>query len=257
MAQNPESRTLLQCAAARRMQPALRQVQAVLAALSEDPSQINALDSDGRTPLHNACSSGSYSVVKALLDHQEPKCNIEKADSMGWTALIIASSAGITEIVSELIHASANVNASNEKGQTPLHYAASKGRLEIGRLLIRYGADINAKDRANQLSLHRAASSGATPFVKLLLEPRLLPDGTKDPSAPKAKLNVADRAGHTPLHLALESGHAETACTLIEAGADRGRLNIDGRRPEELTDVLGDQVQRRILQYVESRCGKY
>lgn len=31
-------------------------------------------------------------------------------------------------------------------------------------------------------------------------------------------------AGNTPLHLALESGHAEVAVKLIEAGADRDRV---------------------------------
>ncbi|EFP81384.2 uncharacterized protein PGTG_07005 [Puccinia graminis f. sp. tritici CRL 75-36-700-3] len=231
------------------------QAQLVSAALAEDPNRINALDSDGRTPLHNSSSSGSLSVVRVLLEQQEPKCDIEIPDAMGWTALIIAASAGITEVVSELIHAGANVNAVNQKGQTALHYAASKGRLEIGRLLVQYGADINAKDRANQLPLHRAASSGATPFVKLLLE---LPnaDEEKGTERPKAKMNVVDNAGHTPLHLAFESGHAETACVLIEAGANRERLDPDGKRPDQLVEVLGDVASKRILQYVEARCGK-
>lgn len=40
------------------------QDQLVAAALAEDPSRINTPDADGRTPLHNACSSGSMSVVR-------------------------------------------------------------------------------------------------------------------------------------------------------------------------------------------------
>ncbi|KAH9810571.1 ankyrin repeat-containing domain protein [Melampsora americana] len=236
------------------------QDQLVAAALSEDPSRINTIDADGRTPLHNACSSGSTSVVRVLLDQTEPKCDIEKKDNLGWTALIIAVSAGITEVVSDLIHSGADVNAVNEKGMTALHYAASKGRLEIGRLLIRYGADINARDRANQLPLHRAASSGAIPFIRLLVNPEPNKDGTTEDSEsprPKPRLNLVDRAGHTPLHLAFESGHGEAACVLIEAGADRGRLDSEGRRPDEVADVLGDLVHLRLRQYVESRCGKY
>ena len=31
--------------------------------------------------------------------------------------------------------------------------------------------------------------------------------------------------GNTPLHLAMESGHAEVAVMLIEAGADRDRVS--------------------------------
>lgn len=37
-----------------------------------------------------------------------------------------------------------------------------------------------------------------------------------------------DRAGNTPMHLAIESGHAEVAVILIEGGADRDRTDSDG-----------------------------
>jgi 26S proteasome non-ATPase regulatory subunit 10 len=37
-----------------------------------------------------------------------------------------------------------------------------------------------------------------------------------------------DRAGNTPLHLAVESGHAECAVALIEGGADRDRGDQEG-----------------------------
>ena len=32
--------------------------------------------------------------------------------------------------------------------------------------------------------------------------------------------------GNTPLHLAMESAHGETAALLIEAGADRSRVSL-------------------------------
>ena len=34
------------------------------------------------------------------------------------------------------------------------------------------------------------------------------------------------RTGNTPLHLAMESGHAQAAVLLIEAGADRDRVSF-------------------------------
>ena len=109
----------------------------------------------------------------------------------------------------------------------------SKGNVEVGRLLIERGADINARDKANQLPLyvrlasrpecaplpltvvllwlprrHRAATTGATPFVRLIL-------ASESPgSFKKPRLNLQDRAGNTPLHLAMESGHAEVAVAL-------------------------------------------
>lgn len=39
---------------------------------------------------------------------------------------------------------------------------------------------------------------------------------------------MQDRAGNTPLHLAVESGFAQVAVALIEAGADRERCDADG-----------------------------
>jgi 26S proteasome non-ATPase regulatory subunit 10 len=73
----------------------------------------------------------------------------------------------------------------------------------------------------------------------MLLKPTEAPEGT-----PKTRLNTADRigkalrfqawfsiiemvghSGNTPLHLAMESAHAEAAVLLIEAGADRSRVS--------------------------------
>jgi hypothetical protein len=78
--------------------------------------------------------------------------------------------------------------------------------------------------------------------------------------------------GNTPLHLALESAHAEVAVLLIEAGADRSRVrssrayrclraahfvpqeNLDSETPEQLAGV-GGLEQRRALAYIVERCG--
>ncbi|KAL7279159.1 hypothetical protein ACG7TL_006999 [Trametes sanguinea] len=212
--------------------------------VSQDPKLVNAVDEDGRTPLHWAASSGSEDIARYLIDQG---ADVNRGDGGGWTPLHIAASGGFDEVVKELLGAGADVNARNEKGLTPLHYAASKSRVEIGKLLIARGADINAKDRANQTPLHRAATTGSTGFITLLLHP---PEGS-----PKTRLNTADRVGNTPLHLAMESAHAEAACLLIEAGADRERTNIDGEMPEDMEGV-GGQEQRRARAYVVERCGK-
>ncbi|KAI0703763.1 hypothetical protein BC835DRAFT_902951 [Cytidiella melzeri] len=52
----------------------------------------------------------------------------------------------------------------------------------------------------------------------------------------------------------MESAHAEAACLLIEAGADRTRENLDGETPENLGGV-GGQEQRRARAHVIDRCG--
>lgn len=74
-------------------------------------------------------------------------------------------------------------------------------------------------------------------MLNVLLNP---PEGR-----PRTRLNTSDRAGNTPLHLAMESGHGEAAVVLIEAGADRERVSLglvaerDFSRNQELFDCLG------------------
>ncbi|KAF8151013.1 ankyrin repeat-containing domain protein, partial [Crassisporium funariophilum] len=127
------------------------------------------------------------------------------------------------------------------------HYAASKSRIDIGRLLISRGADINARDKANQHPLHRAATTGSVGFIRLLIE-------SSTPSN-KLRLNTADRIGNAPLHLAMDSAHAEAAVLLINAGADRTRENLDGETPEMMQGV-GGQEQKLARQHVVDHCGK-
>jgi len=212
--------------------------------VAEDAKLINSVDADARTPLHWAASAGSIDLVRFLIDQQ---AEVDKSDSLGWTPLHIAVSAGHENVVQELIGAGADVNKKNDKGLTPLHYAASKSRIDIGRLLVSRGADINARDGANQLPLHRAATTGSVGFIRLLIE-------SSTPSV-KLRLNTADRIGNTPLHLAMDSAHAEAAVVLINAGADRSRENLNGETPESVPGV-GDQEQKLARKYVIDHCGQ-
>ncbi|KAG6831502.1 hypothetical protein H0H92_009770 [Tricholoma furcatifolium] len=253
-----------------------KQLSLIQALLAEDPKSLNSLDLDERTPLHWAASSGAIDIVRFLI---VKKAEVDKPDISGWTPLHISVSAGHDEVVQELVGAGADVNRKNDKGITPLHYAASKSRIDIGRFLISRGADINASDNANQVPLcvalpsvclqasdngnpsHRAATTGSVGFIKLLLEP-----SGAGGSKPRLKLNTPDRlreylpylpllkkltlySENTPLHLAMDSAHAEAAVVLISAGADRTRLNREGERPEDVPGVGGTEQKQARQHY--------
>ncbi|KAI0342926.1 ankyrin [Trametopsis cervina] len=155
------------------------------------------------------------------------------------------------------------LNAQDVDSRTALHWAATSGSLDIWldpvahrlltsaghddvvRELLGAGADVKKTNDKGLTAL--AATTGSTGLINVLLHP---PEGS-----PKTRLNPADRVGNTPLHLAMESAHAEAACLLIEAGADRTRENLDGETPEALEGV-GGQEQKRARAYVIERCGK-
>ncbi|KAJ2918465.1 hypothetical protein MD484_g1940, partial [Candolleomyces efflorescens] len=84
-----------------------KQLIVVRSLVADDPNLINSLDVDERTPLHWAASSGALDIVRLLVDQ---KAEVDLPDNSGWTPLLIAVSAGYTEVVQELIGAGADVN---------------------------------------------------------------------------------------------------------------------------------------------------
>ena len=59
-------------------------VKKVTKLLKENPTLVNSLDAEGRTPLHIACSHSSIPIAQLLLQtNAEP--NVQ--DSRGWTPL--------------------------------------------------------------------------------------------------------------------------------------------------------------------------
>ncbi|PWN41097.1 ankyrin [Ceraceosorus guamensis] len=218
----------------------------------EAKSAVQSVDVDGRTPLHWAVSSRSFTrdSLRSLLNYGAEVSSVDKGS--GWTALHIATSASHADAVDELLYHGAEVNAKTPKGLTPLHYAASKGLTDIGRALLKAGALVNARDNAKQCPIHRAASNGHDAFIRMLGKPPARADGT---AHEKTRVNPADRLGNTPLHLALESAHGNTAVILVEElGADRSRINEDGLTAEQMEGV-GGQEQKRVLDYFRSSVG--
>ncbi|KAL0080239.1 ankyrin repeat-containing domain protein [Phycomyces blakesleeanus] len=72
---------------------------------------------------------------------------------------------------------------------------------------------------------HRAASLGHIGVVKILI-------------AAKARVNIRDQVANTPLHLACEEGHGDTALLLIQHGARADQPNREGKTALDLCDAM-------------------
>ncbi len=143
------------------------------ATLESFPDLVKAKDpnSDSRTALHHAASSGSLQAVQVLVEHG---AEIDARDGMGFTPLMCGGrsltlsiemlspvstrkctvSAGNIDVVNELLGGTppANVNLANERGLTPLHYAASKVSSHPLSYIKTYHREHSGTDRIGEIT---------------------------------------------------------------------------------------------------------
>ena len=223
----------------------------------------NAVDCEGRTPLHEAVKNHD-SVAISLFDNYgvrplrrdpgvvwsllQAGAQVNVVDNYGVRPLHEASRNGDSAVVSLLLQAGAQVNVVDNKGVTPLHGASHSGDSAVISMLLAKGADVNAVDNAGRTPLHVASDRGNFAVIQLLLRAGANPHAvTKKATNP---LLVAARSGNckavnlilqagvaagiinkkrsTPLH---ESGNLDVAGLLLSSGADLHSVNAHGESP--------------------------
>ncbi|KNG82173.1 proteasome regulatory particle subunit (Nas6) [Aspergillus nomiae NRRL 13137] len=185
--------------------------------LNANPKLANVKDDDDRLPIHWAVAYNRLPIVELLVATKNFDPDVE--DGSGWTPLMIAASLKNAEgdpIVDLLLKKGADVNVTSNSGQNALHFATSKASLSTVRTLIANKCSARVKDKRGQLALHRAAAIGSSPIIKVLLQ-----DG-------KSPINAADVDGLTALHHAISEGHGEAAITLLKAGAETDKKDVNG-----------------------------
>ena len=231
-------------------------------------TNVNAAGADGATAVMYAAAAGDVDLVRALI---KAGADVKGKTKLGTSAITEAAIIGNAPILDALLKAGADPNFRTTDGETPIMAAGRSGKVEAAKVLLDAGADINAKENwGQQTALMWAAAQSQADMVKFLASKGAKLDDhgranqweRKIIQEPRPKdmnkggftpLLYAAREGcvlcvrylleagadpdsedpdrETPLLLALQNMHFDTAAELVKGGADLDKWDLYGRSP--------------------------
>ena len=141
------------------------------------------------------------------------------------------SAESVMQQLSLLLHARASVDAMNGKGESALDVALFHAPIEMVDLLKSYGAKSSMTTADGGCLLHAAA---------LQKRPDVLDAALSSLAKIGVDLNQQDRAGRTPLHVAVASGDPDLVFPLLKMKASTEVQADDGATPLRLAVSQGD-----------------
>lgn len=149
-------------------------------------ADVNAIQPDGMTALHQAAERGDSAATAALL---RVGANVGATTRIGdYTPLHIAARTGSAPVVRALLKAGANVKAVTTSGATALHFGAESGDAGVIEALLAHKADPNARETEwGQTPLIFAAAANRPAAIRALVK------GGADPSPRTNAVNIQEQ----------------------------------------------------------------
>lgn len=189
-----------------------------------DERQINKKNSAGKTALILASIRVQEDVVRSILKAGGDP-NITDSVS-GISALSQAAYQGVPSLVDILLEHGAKIDLPSKKGLTPLHFATIKQFYPVIKQLVQKGTDVNYPNHDGVTPLFIACSEGYTAIVEYLL-------------LHGANPNIQDKNAKTPLMQAVSGNHYKIAQLLILHGADIITLSQDQKTAQDIAEENG------------------
>ncbi len=172
-------------------------------------------------------------LKKSLIDK-----DVDCRNRHGSTPLIVASAAGLDEIVDYLLGMGADVNACDSLGWTSLHYACAYSKHSTCMLLLKQPCiAMDAKNKGGGTPLLLAAHSNLLDAATLLIDMG-------------ADVNQKNAFGLSPLLMAVDACHHAMSKLLVEHGGDfQDYTNIFGCTPLFIASQAGNyEIAELLLQ---------
>ena len=232
---NESQEASLACIATRRRNLVLLQI---LIAAGVDLNQGDQRNraSRVRTPLQEASRKGWLEGIETMLG---AGAEVDRADDVGATALVLAVRAGQTAASRRLLAAGARPDGDGTGRAIPLHEATTP---ELGQALLDAGASLTAVDRAGAAALHAQARVGRWTMVDFLLSAGAPPD-------------LRDGRGRTALFQPGNQGDVGAVFDrLLDAGADPAARDRDENTFLHMAATRC--IHARVLDALHRRCPK-
>jgi ankyrin repeat protein len=201
----------------------------------EAGAHVNLPDAKGYTPLHEAAEANDFKMARLLIDNGADVAKSQQSHRI--TPLILAIRAGAKEIVELLLRHAADPSADDADGQTPLMAAANKPNADIVGTLLTAGADARVKDK-----LGRNVLQHCNPALPEEMMGKLMDAG--------ADVNNRDTWQRTPLIAAVMDHNIPMARKLLEKGADPNVKDDNGASPLLVAlnyrkfEIVGDLLKK-------------
>jgi uncharacterized protein len=176
----------------------------VVKLLVEAGAEVDRANELGDTPLIVAALQGEAEIVSFLA----PRIVAIDRSNQGETALGMAVTQDSMEMMAVLLEVGANPNTRLPDGKTALMKAGDRGNIEMMEKLINAGADVNLQDDYGATALMWSCHRGYLDAVKVLLICNDL------------DLSIKNQGGYTALKLAERNQYPEVVELLRQAGAE-------------------------------------